>query len=345
VRTISSSLLLVLFLLFPVCNASAVTQPKCLICTELINGRYCYVGKNTVCEKCYKKYPRCAYCGAMVAAGGLKLSDNRVACAACASTLVRDINTALNMLKEVMAFAETELGMTPRQDCKITLVTRGAMNSAAGTSTLGLATGSQEISIPNDLAKATFYSTVAHEYGHIWMSAQNGDAVANPDLREGFAQWTSAQWCRRKGYPDELKKIEAHKGDAYSRGYAHFRAMTQQQVLAEVRAKVMVNSTALGGQLVPKEVDAMFKKMQAAEEARKKAQATPKITPPPQSRTVSMWQLATILNVPIPPVYFPPPNQPPPVLSFTDVATVSLSWPELMGTGANMQPRLSGMRW
>jgi hypothetical protein len=219
-----------------------VTTDKtfCAICHKSLTRPCCYsFPEGDFCDKCLPKYlkcPVCFFCKRKIMTGGNQLPDGRFACKNCAQTEVLDINTAIQIMREVIDITESELQMKPRKDCTVVLADRTNMTSImGGKMALGCTLGeANKITITFGLPKVDFYTVAAHEYAHIWHYSQ-AHPCTDAEITEGFGQWVAAQVAKKKGLVKKVGEIDSHRGDVYATGYQRFKMMSNEQVLNVIR--------------------------------------------------------------------------------------------------------------
>jgi hypothetical protein len=189
------------------------------------------------CEHCIKQRPRCDVCAAPVPSGATTLPDGQFRCALCAAAMVLGDEAVRAVYATALAVARRAARIEPRQVPKLTMVARRQMgevrrrcasevpDGAGGHHVLGfyLREGSMAcIYVELGLPRPLLLGTLAHELAHAWQ-VEAAPTVADPLLREGFAEWVAYRVLVACGH-QRLADRAAQREDIYGRGLRHFLA-------------------------------------------------------------------------------------------------------------------------
>lgn len=191
----------------PECYADYIAL-KCDLCGEIISGSYLLdIWGNKYHAEHEKEYPRCDYCQAIFAEGGIVTADGRNICARCNETAVNDMSVLKGLAKEInYRLMALELDV-PFDDIDFYLVDRDKLRNMYQSSETHRLSGftycrletalfglykanSLKVYILKGMPRMWTIETVAHELNHVWQF------LANPkekDLAfsEGSANYAS----------------------------------------------------------------------------------------------------------------------------------------------------------
>ena len=185
------------------------------------------------CPDCWAR-PHCHACGCPVGTVHYQRVDGRMLCAACHTTAVYDPAAALALYTTVQDTARQVLGLELGVGAQFHLASRtqiAALRSAgpgAGAAAPAAGTGAdlvglfvyqwrlRAIYVEYGLPRIFLCEVLAHEYAHVWQ-AEHAPLLADPELREGFAEWVAYKVVESWGCRRRLERFRGRQ-DMYGAG-------------------------------------------------------------------------------------------------------------------------------
>jgi len=257
------------------CSTCNQALPLCLSCGQEIKGKYydfdprigsTYAGTDPgvagasgypggpYCNACVKDKRRlpCDVCGAPLTDQHWQLSDGRLVCAYCHTTVVYTPADATALYEEMKATVVKRLELSLNVPTGLALVDRNQLRDvihqqlqSAGTGGANTARvaagpistepiGAQELDpertlgiyarrgmrrgiyIQTGLPRMLFLQVAAHEYAHAWQG-ENCPVLSDPLVHEGFAEWIAYHVMGYYGYAQGQERMLARQ-DIYGRG-------------------------------------------------------------------------------------------------------------------------------
>jgi hypothetical protein len=227
----------------PICPSCLRTAPRCACCGKpIVQAWYTFeellpqAAVRRFCAPCVKHMRRCDVCRAPVPANATTLPDGQFRCAQCATEMVLDDATVAAVYTEALTLAERTTRVRPRQTPDLSVVGRRKMGAvrrrfpsdppeggASGHHVLGFfarESGTTRIYVELGLPRPLLLGTLAHEVAHAWQ-AEAAPTVADPLLREGFAEWVAHRVLVASGHRQVAARA-TRRDDLYGRGLRRF---------------------------------------------------------------------------------------------------------------------------
>jgi hypothetical protein len=188
----------------------------CRACGRRIRDDWTILNGNDgpYCSECFRTRERCTLCGVPVGDPPRGLPDERPLCDRCYQTRVTDPAEAHSLFERVLGLLYSGMGMGLNIRPALSLVDHErlvelALNAIPDQAdrrdkTLALFTlkGRRRVIYLQDcLPRILLIQVIAHEFAHAW-EGENAPLLADPVLKEGFAEWTAYH---------VLVKLDAHK--------------------------------------------------------------------------------------------------------------------------------------
>ena len=223
--------------------------PKCEVCGRPLQKAVIMNG-HSFCQK-HARGPFCCNCS-LPFARGRKLADGRVLCKTCDPLVIEDPSAARRLFLQAKTEVQIATGyVSPtlpplelvgldqmptgsRSPAPGDLVQRGLYKRETETTTTKNVFGKvldrevivdEAVRILYALSAEEFLSTASHELTHD-LIAEQFPAVpeeAPQWVEEGICQYVAAMVCRRRGFEQELHRIETAAHSEYGDGYRYFK--------------------------------------------------------------------------------------------------------------------------
>ncbi|HMA34993.1 MAG TPA: protein DA1 [Chloroflexia bacterium] len=245
------------------CTACAGGLLRCAACRRPLDGAaghlFALAGQThrLYCPDCWAR-PHCHACSRPVGALSYRRPDGRVFCDPCHATAVYDPVVAEALFAQVKATAARALGLELSIGAALHLASREQIAQLRGTAPgadplPGLGVDSADyvglfvyswrvrsIYVEYGLPRIFFCEVLAHEYAHAWQ-AENAPLLADPELREGFAEWGAYKVVESWGCRLRLDRFRQRQ-DLYGAGLRRMLAWEAAGGVAGVLDRIQKGS-------------------------------------------------------------------------------------------------------
>jgi hypothetical protein len=225
---------------------------KCTVCNQGLLGTFLVDGWG---NRFHGQHATCEHCGRAIgdrtSQGGRVYLDGRRVCGICISTQVRNDRDASPLIEDIRARLAAFGMNVPPEVAPFQLIDRGQLRSLLNRSGMGAANVSGFTSVKTEtrggkpvrterrvyvlygMPRELFMGTVAHEFGHVWVSLMSGRKL-DPAFEEGSCNYLKAMMHLDSTDPmaEHLLKVMQQDPDpAYGQGYRRVRRLVEARGL------------------------------------------------------------------------------------------------------------------
>jgi len=219
----------------------------CRSCGQKIAGDFLMVNgtDGPYCMDCHRKFAACEICGAPVGTKPVTFADGRIVCTRCYQTALTNAREANELFEQVLDQLGSVLHLQLNIRPKLSLVDHARLMELARTVAqenghepervmgLFMRQGRKRfIYLQEDLPRILFIQIVAHEFAHAWQG-ENAPLLADPILREGFAEWVAYHMLQELGAQKKVVQM-LQRQDLYGQGLEYWLGVEKEQGLAGV---------------------------------------------------------------------------------------------------------------